>query len=64
MQDCLLVMRCLADFLRGTLPEAEVRRVRTHVAGCDDCRMVLDSARQTLQNHFHMGPERRSSSAA
>ena len=63
MQDCLPVMRRLADFLKGTLPETEVIRVRAHIARCGDCRMVLDSARQTLQNHFHMGPERRRSAA-
>jgi anti-sigma factor RsiW len=34
---CVEVLAALSDYLDGTLPDTEVRRITAHVAGCHWC---------------------------
>lgn len=52
MGKCLAVMKKLSDFLQGKLSERETRRMRSHMEDCEDCRLVLESAQQTLRTYF------------
>lgn len=63
METCMEVMRKLTEFLQGSLPETEARHVRSHVAECNNCRLVLRSAEKTLRKYFGSNLERRQSAA-
>lgn len=49
MDSCMEVMRRLADFYQGDLSSREAQLIRTHIAQCPYCRVVSDSAAQTLR---------------
>lgn len=62
MGSCMDILRKLADYLGGTLPQEESSLVRRHLHSCKVCGLVYQSARRTLQTHFPQ-PERRRTAA-
>ena len=42
---CRQVVQLLNDYLEGTLPAAEQRRVEEHLAGCDACTAFVGQLR-------------------
>ena len=42
---CRQVVQLLNEYLEGTLPEAERRRVDEHLAGCDACTAFVGQLR-------------------
>lgn len=49
---CIDVMRRLTDYLQGNLADREATTLYRHVARCEDCRLVVRSARDTLDTYF------------
>ncbi|MFN2351680.1 MAG: anti-sigma factor, partial [Kiritimatiellia bacterium] len=45
---CASIHELLTDFLLDELDAGQAKSVRQHLAGCDDCRMVADEIRATL----------------
>ena len=45
---CRHVVELVTDYLEGTLPWRERRRVERHLAGCDGCSTYVEQMRATL----------------
>jgi len=46
---CQDVVELLSAYLDGELDPTTLARVETHLAGCDDCTMVLEEFRETIR---------------
>lgn len=46
----------LSDFLDGELDPALAEELKKHLAACDDCRVVVDTTRQTIQLYCNAEP--------
>ncbi len=55
---CRETIRLSCEYLDGRLPPIVVRDLRRHLEDCNDCRIVLDAARSTLEIYFGHAPER------
>jgi predicted anti-sigma-YlaC factor YlaD len=49
MSDCKDMLGGLSDYLDGNEQTAMCAELRRHMEGCDKCRLVVDSARRTIQ---------------
>jgi anti-sigma factor RsiW len=47
----------LKDYFFGELPQAELARVKEHVAGCQECRLEIDRLRMTQAAMSSLGEE-------
>jgi len=47
--NCKGIIRELTDYLDGELPLAIKAELEQHLIGCDDCRIVVDSTRKTIE---------------
>ena len=54
---CRETIRLICEYLDGRLSPIVVRDLRRHLEDCNDCRMVLDAARSTLETYFGQEPE-------
>jgi anti-sigma factor RsiW len=45
---CREFVELATEYLEGSLPRREVRRVRRHLAGCDNCSNYLDQVELTV----------------
>ncbi len=48
-QGCGALLDELSHFLDGEATEALCAEIERHMAGCEDCRVVVDTLRKTLQ---------------
>jgi len=46
---CQEVVELLSAYLDGELDPLTLKRVDTHLAGCDGCTMVLEEFRETIR---------------
>lgn len=46
----------LSDFLDGDLDQALVEELKKHLTACDDCRVVVDTTRKTIQLYCNTEP--------
>ena len=46
----------LSDFLDGDLDPALAEELKQHLIACDDCRVVVDTTRQTIQLYCNAEP--------
>lgn len=51
--NCRGVIRELSNFLDGDLDPAVRAELERHLEHCDDCRMVVDTTRKTVQLFCH-----------
>jgi anti-sigma factor RsiW len=46
---CHEVVELITDYLEGSLPDDDRRRVEEHLAGCDGCSHYLEQMRETIR---------------
>jgi anti-sigma factor RsiW len=46
---CKQVIRELSDYLDGVLDAEVLAQLERHLENCDDCRLVVDTTRKTIQ---------------
>ncbi len=46
--DCRQMLSRLSDYVDGELDEALCRELELHMAGCENCRIVVDTLRMTV----------------
>lgn len=46
--ECKALVGFLSDYLDGELSEELCREIEAHTAGCEDCRIVVDTLRKTI----------------
>lgn len=49
MSDCKDLLGALSDYLDGDEQSEMCRELKRHMEGCDKCRLVVDSAKRTIQ---------------
>jgi len=47
--NCRGVIRELSDYLNGELDPSARAELERHLGDCDDCRLVVDTTKQTIQ---------------
>ena len=47
-QDCHNLLGSLSEYVDGTLGEQLCQEIERHVAGCEDCRIVIDTLAKTI----------------
>jgi predicted anti-sigma-YlaC factor YlaD len=45
---CKSLLGLLSDYVDGDLSEELCREIENHAAGCQDCRIVVDTLRKTI----------------
>ena len=45
---CVEVVEIATEYVEGALDEVTVKRVETHLAGCDGCRTFVAQIRETI----------------
>ncbi len=46
---CRGVIRELSDYLDGELDPATIAEIGRHLENCEDCRLVVDTTKKTIQ---------------
>jgi anti-sigma factor RsiW len=46
--DCKNLLASLSDYVDGSLNENLCSEIERHMAGCENCRVVVDSLRKTI----------------
>ncbi len=54
--DCKAVIRQLSEFLDGELDPAVTKELQEHLAQCDDCHVVVDTTRKTIEIYCDTEP--------
>ena len=47
--NCRGVIRELSEYLNGDLDRATLSDLEVHLARCEDCRLVVDTTRKTIE---------------
>lgn len=47
-ETCKHLIRHLPDYVDGTAAEAICAEIEAHMVGCENCRVVVDTLRQTI----------------
>lgn len=47
--NCQEAIRQLSDYLDGELDSELKEQLRRHLAGCKDCRLIVDTTRKTIE---------------
>jgi anti-sigma factor (TIGR02949 family) len=47
-EKCKTYLGSLSDYIDGELREELCRELERHLAGCEDCRVVVDTTRKTI----------------
>lgn len=53
---CQQTIRDLVDYLDGALDAELVRLLEKHLADCEDCRIVVDTTRKTVELYCNSEP--------
>jgi anti-sigma factor RsiW len=56
-QRCKDRLGLLSEYLDGELDEATCAQIEAHLSGCDDCRILVDTLRQTVVLYREHGHE-------
>ena len=54
--NCKQTLLQLSDFLDGDLDSALAEELNKHLTACDDCRVVVDTTRKTIQLYCNTEP--------
>jgi len=49
MSECKDLLGALSEYLDGNEQSVLCAELREHMAGCDKCRLVVDSAKRTIE---------------
>jgi anti-sigma factor (TIGR02949 family) len=47
-ESCRNLLNSLSDYVDGTLGEQLCNDIESHLANCEDCRIVVDTLRKTI----------------
>ena len=47
-EDCSYLLGSLSEYVDGTLGNQLCEEIERHVAGCEDCRVVIDTLEKTV----------------
>jgi predicted anti-sigma-YlaC factor YlaD len=47
-ENCRQLLNSLSDYIEGALDEELCTEIERHMAGCENCRIVIDSLRKTV----------------
>jgi anti-sigma factor (TIGR02949 family) len=53
---CKDVIRELSEYLDGELDPTLAEELRQHLEGCEDCGIVVDTTRRTIEMYCNMEP--------
>jgi len=53
---CKNVVRELSDYLEGQLDKAVMADLERHLENCEDCRLVVDTTKKTVQIFCNSDP--------
>ena len=53
---CKELIRKLSEFLDGELGPAEAEELTSHLEHCEDCRIVVDTTRKTIEIYCNAEP--------
>jgi anti-sigma factor RsiW len=51
--NCQTLLGYLSDYIDGDLREELCRAIESHMAGCENCRVVVDTLRKTVYLYHH-----------
>jgi anti-sigma factor RsiW len=54
---CREAVELVSDYLDGTLPRRQRRRLEKHLAACDACTAYLEQMRATIAASGRVGPD-------
>lgn len=54
---CQALLEQLPDYLDGELAAALCAEIDQHLAGCDDCRVLVDTTRKTITLYHRHTPQ-------
>lgn len=54
--ECRHLLDSLSDYVDGELDEALCREIEAHMAGCENCRVVVDTLAKTVEL-YHTVPQ-------
>jgi RNA polymerase sigma-70 factor (ECF subfamily) len=46
--DCHTLLMELSEYIEGAMPKAACAEMERHIAGCGNCRIVVDTFRRTI----------------
>lgn len=46
--NCGALLESLSEYVDGVLGDALCKEIETHIADCDDCRIVVDTLKKTI----------------
>jgi len=52
--DCRHLLEALSDLVDGEASAALCAEIERHLAGCENCRVVVDTLRQTVQLYHEL----------
>lgn len=55
-QRCHDLLGQLSNYIDGELDQGLCAEIEAHLAGCHDCRVVVDTTRKTVLIYRHLGP--------
>jgi anti-sigma factor (TIGR02949 family) len=47
-ENCQALLGSLSEYIDGELPAELCKEIEKHLAGCDDCRVVLNTTKRTI----------------
>jgi anti-sigma factor RsiW len=47
-KDCQHLLGCLSEYIDGSLSQTLCDELEKHLAGCENCQIVIDSMRKTI----------------
>ena len=47
-QNCQALLGSLSEYIDGELPAELCKEIEKHLAGCDNCRVVLNTTKRTI----------------
>lgn len=55
--ECSHLLDSLSDYIDGELDETLCREIEAHMAGCENCRVVVDTLAKTVELYHTAPPE-------
>ena len=56
-EECRHLLGQLSDYVDGEASQAICKEIEHHLAGCDNCRVVVDALRKTVTLYRTRGPD-------
>jgi anti-sigma factor RsiW len=54
---CHEFLSSLSEYVDGTLDESLCNEIERHMEGCDNCRIVIDTLRKTIELYHVTAPQ-------